>query len=295
MIRPSLDPADVFSWRLCWDKGPALYLAFSRGSAFKTFQTFQKGPALYLAFVFADAGHLTGEQGDDVIVLSLTHTFSQSADAASKATTQQIQRQAIKEQWNHLRSPLRPGSKPPSVCGSQTAQIKPSCRSERTPSSRPGCPEPLLGKHPNMAAVLKRRSPLSDSCSSMRSRLICSDGVQQSRSRFRQVRFYGDLLEEERPAGPETRSTAPYQDQIGALSSQLNPDLTRPSAAARHCYANEKHSAGAAQLSFLQPRRKVELARAAGRRGAARPSHSGLRHRGLRGLEPAHLVRITAH
>ncbi|CAL8253784.1 unnamed protein product [Boreogadus saida] len=80
MIRPSLDPADVFSWRLCWDKGPALYLAFPRGSAFKTFQTFQKGPALYLAFprgsafktfqtfqkgpafylafVFADAGHL---------------------------------------------------------------------------------------------------------------------------------------------------------------------------------------------------------------------------------------------
>ncbi|CAL8286772.1 unnamed protein product [Boreogadus saida] len=40
-------------------KGPALYLAFSRGSAFKTFQTFQKGPALYLAFVFADAGHLS--------------------------------------------------------------------------------------------------------------------------------------------------------------------------------------------------------------------------------------------
>ncbi|CAL8289134.1 unnamed protein product [Boreogadus saida] len=82
MIRPSLDPADVFSWRLCWDKGPALYLAFPRGSAFKTFQTFQKGPALYLAFprgsafktfqtfqkgpafylafVFADAGHLQG-------------------------------------------------------------------------------------------------------------------------------------------------------------------------------------------------------------------------------------------
>ncbi|CAL8260165.1 unnamed protein product [Boreogadus saida] len=58
MIRPSLDPADVFSWRLCWGKGPALYLAFPRGSAFKTFQTFQKGPALYLAFVFADAGHL---------------------------------------------------------------------------------------------------------------------------------------------------------------------------------------------------------------------------------------------
>ncbi|CAL8387724.1 unnamed protein product [Boreogadus saida] len=40
-------------------KGPALYLAFPRGSAFKTFQTFQKGPALYLAFVFADAGHLS--------------------------------------------------------------------------------------------------------------------------------------------------------------------------------------------------------------------------------------------
>ncbi|CAL8352017.1 unnamed protein product [Boreogadus saida] len=64
MIRPSLDPADVFSWRLCWgrgaafltfQKGPALYLAFPRGS---TFQTFQKGPALYLAIVFADAGHL---------------------------------------------------------------------------------------------------------------------------------------------------------------------------------------------------------------------------------------------
>ncbi|CAL8324909.1 unnamed protein product [Arctogadus glacialis] len=93
MIRPSLDPADVFCWRCTcsavatrpelegglWtirvgvlsvechpvqhfspapEKGPTLYLAFPRGSAFKTFQTFQKGPALYLAFVFAYAGHL---------------------------------------------------------------------------------------------------------------------------------------------------------------------------------------------------------------------------------------------
>ncbi|CAL8284851.1 unnamed protein product [Boreogadus saida] len=69
MIRPSLDPADVFCWRLCWGKGPALCLDFQRGAAFYTFQkgpalylpfprgsaiqTFQKGPSLYL--VFADA------------------------------------------------------------------------------------------------------------------------------------------------------------------------------------------------------------------------------------------------
>ncbi|CAL8400512.1 unnamed protein product [Boreogadus saida] len=39
-----------------FQKGPALYLAFPRGSAFQTFQTFQKGPAIYL--VFADAGNL---------------------------------------------------------------------------------------------------------------------------------------------------------------------------------------------------------------------------------------------